>query len=111
MIVSQDLHITDQTVIERLRLLTEPGLHLPCQLADGLDAVDPGPEEAAVLIQINVAHPRLVENLLGDLGIDALVDHVNGHLSIRLIPGILGMMNWNIIQIIFALLFCHILLL
>ena len=54
-----------QPVIQRLRRLS---ILLPQRLsqrADGFFSVDPQPEEAAVLIQLDVAYGRGVDQLLG----------------------------------------------
>ena len=103
-VVAQDLHIVHQPVVEGLSAVAEAVLHVLGQGAHRGLAVDVLPEEAAVLVQLDVADPRGVEKLLSQAVVKAPVDHVDGdHALLVLAPGVLGVDQGDIVQIVFLL--------
>ncbi len=84
MIITQRLHILNQTRIKRLRLFTELRFHCLRQLANRLDTINLSPKKAAVFIQINITDPRSMKHRLGNLIIDAPMRRTAGR---RYCPG------------------------
>ena len=105
----QNLHIVYQPVIERFGLVAELLLHPLGQLAHGAPAIQFLPEEAAVLVQLDVADPGRVEELLCDGGVEAAVDHMDGDNALLVLaPVILGIYDGDEIQIVVVLFTGHI---
>ena len=109
LVVAQNLHIVYQPVIEGLSLLAKLLLHPLGQLTHGTLAVNFLPQEAAVFIQLDVADPGRVEELLCNGSIEAPVDHVNGNNTLFILaPIIFGVHDGDEIQIVIVLFFGHI---
>ena len=73
-----------------------------CDLAHGALAIDALKDEAAHFIQVDVADPGPVKKFLGDPGVKAPVDHVDGHFAALIrVPAVFLRDHRDIIQKIF----------